>query len=107
MGRQIQIHMLAEDATEFLAFVRSKHPVICTPRSGKVAEVADSLQPSRKTDTWSLWNRAILPELQRELTSVAVKPYYHVDSAKPVIEWWIGREAEWDGRPALLQGRLY
>jgi len=107
MGRQIQIHMLADDVSEFLAIVRSKQPVICTPRDSNVAEVSDSRQPSRKTHTWCLWNQAILPELRRELVTVAVKPYYRIDSAQPVIEWWIGQEAEWDGRPALLQGRLY
>ena len=106
MGRQIQIHMLADDALEFLKVVRLKHPVICTPRDAQSVEIVDSF-PSGDTNIWCLWNQAILPTLTREPVDRPIQPSCSIDSSQPVIEWWLGRQSEWDGRRALAQGRLY
>jgi hypothetical protein len=98
--------MLPEDALEFLAYARTKAPTTCTERysdSGLISE-RDVRSGSQLL---CLWNHDILPTLRREYITNSAKPYYRVDTSLPVIEFSVPHKSEWNGVPALTQGRIW
>ena len=106
MGRQIGFHLLPEDVIEFLAHARTKAPVVCTVWSSD-SELISECDPITSSQPLCLWNQDVLPTLERKLITTAAKPYYRVDSSLPVIELFVPDEAEWNGIPALTQGRIW
>ena len=111
MGRQIHFHMLPEDQKAFLRFVKETDPVVVvamldpeTPDVHPIEEIAiDRLQ------MLCLWNRRLLPVLNRKPLGKDARYYkYHVDAFHlPLLEFSPCLKTEWEGRPALIQERLY
>ena len=103
--------MLAEDCREFLSFVQQRDPVAVVDRSSKLEAIEEVQHAWERGETYSLWNQALLPTLQR--TFIRVEPeaasYYRIDSSLPLIEFWYPSPVPepWNGRPALTQGRVW
>jgi hypothetical protein len=106
MGRQTALHMLPADTIEFLAHAKVKASIVCTEWSSEFEEISEC-DHKNCSQPLCLWNRDILPTLARKHITRAVKPYYRIDTSLPVIELLVPHECEWNGIPALQQGRIY
>jgi hypothetical protein len=109
MGKQIQFHALREDMIAFLECVQQQQgPIVVTLKSSDSPTVTAVPNPSVESQTMTLWNKALLGALQRKLVVRAVGGnYYRVDDSLPTLELSPSRVVQWNGRPALLQGRVY
>jgi hypothetical protein len=108
MGRQICFYMLREDCEQFLRFVQSRDPVLVVQRDSDSSRVGPVDDPCSLGQDLCLWNQRLLPSLERKYIPQSVKgPYYRVDGSLPTLEFFLPRPADWDGRPALTQGRVY
>jgi hypothetical protein len=107
MGRQIHFYMLPEDRNAFLLFVQEGGSVVVISRdadSSKVRPLADIDVGNSKT--LCLWNQRLLPLLERKW--VPDPGYYRVDELRmPVLELTPSLSTTWEGKPALVQGRLF
>lgn len=55
----------------------------------------------------TLWNTALLGSLERKLVKrPGGSDYYQIDASLPTLEVSPPRLIKWNGRPALLQGRV-
>jgi hypothetical protein len=103
--------MLEEDCKRFVEFVRDRDPVIVVSRSSKVSSVEDVQRPWERGETYCLWNREVLPSLERKFIppEPETSPYYRIDSSLPVIEFWYPSPVPepWNGRLSLTQGRVW
>lgn len=107
MGRQIQFHMLPEDSKAFLDFVQKRDPVVITLRSSDSPEIKEVSDPSSETGIMTLWNQSLLVSLERERIVYPGRAYYGIDASRPTLEFSPSEPCKWNGRGALLQGRLY
>jgi hypothetical protein len=109
MGRQIQLSMLPADRDALLAEIRSHADVEVVMRDGDSSDVRPLASiPSRVVGTLILWNKLLTPTLERKLVNTAVPAYHRIDEfALPVLEFSDSILTEWQGRPALTQGRIY
>jgi hypothetical protein len=107
MGRQIQFHMLPEDARALLQFVHEHDPVIVTLRDSNLPEIKTVAGPSSETRTMTLWNQALLSTLARKHIVYPGREYYGIENSTPTLEFSPSRRCEWNERPALLLGRIY
>ena len=56
----------------------------------------------------TLWNRAVVPMIRRDLVKRPPAPdYYRIPYSLPVLELSPSQRVVWSGQPALLGGRLY
>jgi hypothetical protein len=110
VGRQIQFYMLPEDQAAFLRFAQEHDPVVLVAtldRQGPAVRPVEDTG-SVRNPMFCLWNRALLPHLQRKSIGDADRRCYTIDSLHlPVLEFDPCITTEWEGRPALVQGRLY
>ena len=105
VGRQIHFHMLDEDLKSFLRIVADRDPVTVTLRDADSSEIRPFVEPA-DGKTLSLWNRDLLANLQREW--IPGPDYFRIDTRRtPTLELMPSLKAEWQGKPALVQGRLY
>jgi hypothetical protein len=98
--------MLPEDCRNFVQFLRERDPVIVTKwHSSESAEIEDIHSPWERGEKYCLWNQSILHSLKRRATG----KYFNIDSSEPVIEFEYPapRLEPWNGRPALVQGRIW
>lgn len=110
MGKQIAFHMLEEDCRIFVDFVQQRDPVIVIRWSTTSPEVRAIRSPWQKAGWYCLWNQSVFASLKREFIAESKRgPYYRVDSSVPVTEFsYPGPVIEsWNGRPGILQGRLW
>ena len=109
MGRQIAVHLLKKDCEQLLHFVRNRDPVIILKRDTTSAELAEVARPCAEAGIYTLWNQPLAPDLVRRVIHLPkIGPRYTIDSRLPVIEFsYRGSAEEWEGRPALVQGRLW
>src|SRR5437660_1498859 len=107
MGRQVQLHILAADVQQFLDFVQARDPVIVTLRDSDSPEVNALADPSSVSRVMTLWNQVLLSSLKRKHVVYPGRQYYSVESSSPTLEFSPSEPYEWNGRPALVQGRLY
>ncbi len=108
MGRQTLVHMLREDTEAFLDFVLERDPVVVTLLDAQSPEVEPVSDPAAEMESMTLWNTALLPHLQRKLvTRPGGHDYYRVPYSRPTLEFSPSRATKWNGKPALLQGRVY
>src|SRR5579863_1937730 len=110
MGRQMAFHLLEKDCEQLLHFVRDRDPVIILERDTSSAELVDIGRPCAEAGIYTLWNQPLAPDLVRKFVEHHPKigPRYTIDGSLPVIEFFYrGPAQEWEGRPALLQGRLW
>lgn len=108
MGRQIQFHLLEQDCSGLLQFIQERDPVLAMKRDGE-SEVPEIItEPCRSRETLCLWNQSLLHSIKRKYIPESNKgPYYRIDSKLPVLEFWLPRKTEWNGKPALTQGRIW
>jgi len=108
MGRQVGLHLLSDDLKSLLSFVQRHDPVDITVRDSDCAEVESVPNPLTERRIMTLWNRNLLRTLERTLIRrPGGKDYYSVDRALPTIELDSSQPSRWQGRAALLQGRIY
>lgn len=109
MGRQIQLSMLPADRDALLTEIRSHADVEVVMRDADSSDVRPLASiPSHVVGTLILWNKLLTPTLERKLVSTAIPAYHRVDEfALPVLEFADSFLTEWEGRPALTQGRIY
>lgn len=109
MGRQILFHMLPRDCEEFLAVLQQRDPLVITSWNSDLSEIEDLSQSACSfRETLCLWNQPLLPHLERALIERPNgKSYFRIDSSLPVLEMSTSHECEWDGKPALIQGRIW
>src|SRR5512133_4216840 len=110
MGRQVQLHVLPRDVNELLVAMHDKEPLDVAWKSGDTAVVRPLgfISDNLKGKTLVLWNKRFAPELQRSYIASADPPYYRVDEEpEPVFELSLSRTNTWEGRAALMQGRIY
>ncbi len=107
MGRQVHFYMLREDRRAFLHYVQEHHPVAIILRdsdSSEVKPLADLNVSNGKT--LCLWNRRLLPLLERDW--VPDPGYYTIDGLRTAtLEFSSSLITTWEGKPALVQGRLF
>jgi len=107
MGRQVQFHALSEDVQAFLEFVHERDPVIVTLRDSNSPEIKTVSDPSVETRVMTLWNQSFLSSLERKHIVYPGRAYYSVDASLPTLEFSPSEPCEWNGRKALLTGRIY
>jgi len=100
--------MLPEDAKEFLSVLRQRTPLVVVERDSLSPDLLEVADPRVVGKTLVLWNQSLLRSLEREYIPQSNRgPYYRVSSSVPVLELFLPVEADWDGKPALTQGRVY
>jgi hypothetical protein len=111
MGRQVHFHMLPEDQEAFLRFVKGNDPVdvVATldPETPDVYPIEDIA--TDRLQVFCLWNRRLLPVLKRQPLGKDSRYYkYSVDLFHlPLLELSTCSKTDWEGKPALVQGRLF
>src|SRR5215467_12798710 len=100
MGRQIQLNMLPSDADLLLSEIRSRAPVEVVIRDGDSADVKPLASlPKTSNPILILWNKQLIPTLQRKWVQRTRDGYYGVDYfALPVLELSLSVLTEWKGR---------
>ena len=108
MGKQILFHMFPEDCKSLLEFARGRDRIVPVLRSTSVEEIQPVSNACEATEALSLWNRSLISHLTRKYIPDAENgPYFRVDSSLPVLELINSRRVDWNGTPALLQGRIW
>jgi hypothetical protein len=109
MGRQILFHMLPRDCEEFLAVLQQRDPIVITSFSSETSEIEDLSQSACSSrETLCLWNQPLLPRLERtRIERANGKSYFRISESLPVLEMSTSHQCEWDGKPALTQGRVW
>lgn len=108
MGRQIHLYMQPEDRDVFLQFAQEDDNLVAVISEGSDSPI---VRPLEKGDVGShrkvyLWNRRFLPRLERKW--IPGGRYYGVSVLRwPVLELIGSQLTTWEGKPALVQGRLY
>jgi len=102
--------MLPEDRDVFLRFVQDNDPVVVVERdvhdTADVRAVKDIA--TDRVQMLCLWNRRFLPVLKRKCSEEARYYKYQLDVFHlPLLEFSSSVTSEWEGRPALIQGRLF
>jgi len=106
MGRQIHFYMLPEDRSEFLRFIQEHDSAAVVLRDSDSSQVVPIGEDVGADKTLCLWNRKLLPNLERKW--IPDPGYYRVDTLKaPILEFTPSFTATWEGKPALGQGRLF
>jgi hypothetical protein len=106
MGRQILFHMLPEDRAAFINFVQQRNSVIVTDFISDSAELKPADLSERRDEEWfCLWNVALLPSLTRKY--IPTWNNYRVEDSLPVLQFNRPNKSVWNGKAALMQGRLY
>jgi hypothetical protein len=101
--------MLPADVDALLAEIRSHAPVEVVIRDADSPDVTALASVSdRAGSTLILWNKRLTPMLRREWITARTPGYYSVDYfVLPVLEFSLSLLTEWEGKPALTQGRIY
>lgn len=107
MGRQIHFYMLGNDLKDFLEAVQSDGDIVLARESSDSPEISPvEVREPVSAETLCLWNQRILPVLTRKW--IPDPGYYRIDTLhQAVLEMTPSFRAEWLGRPALGQGRLF
>jgi hypothetical protein len=107
MGRQFLFHALPEDLNAFLEFACSRDPVVVALRDSDRPEIEPVGNPSAERALMTLWNRDLVPVLERQFVKRTRGSDYQVPQSLPVLELSPSRPHSWKGQPALLRGRVY
>ncbi len=101
--------MLARDCEEFLAAVQRRDPLVVTSWNSESSEIEDlSRSACSSRERLCLWNQSLLAHLGRAwIERPNAKSYFRIDESLPVLEMSASYVCEWDGQPALTQGRIW
>ncbi|HKE82860.1 MAG TPA: hypothetical protein VKB50_03865 [Vicinamibacterales bacterium] len=106
MGRQVLFHALGEDCQSLFSFINTDDRVTVVAQDSPATELTSLPTPCTESQVLILWKESLGTELKRTLVSLPLTAYYRVRS-EVGLELNPSRASEWDGRPALVQGRLY
>jgi len=107
LGRQTQLHMLDNDVRELVNAVGEKCDLVVTRRYDDVPMIKPVTDPATE-HIMTLWNRDLQPALQRsQIRLNDGGEWFHIDSRHQVIELSNYAQTTWNGRPGLVQGRIY
>jgi len=106
MGRQILFHALGEDCQSLFAFINTDDRVTVVAQDAPDSELTNLSSPCTQSQPLILWKESLGTELKRTMESLPMTVFYRV---RPGIGLELNpcKMSEWDGRPALVQGRLY
>ena len=91
-----------------LDFVQIHEPVVVTLKSSDSPNVTPVPDPASESQIMALWNRGLLESLGRKLIQrPGGRDYYRIDDSLPTLDLSPSLLTEWNGHPALLQGRIY
>ena len=103
--------MLQKDCEQFVGFLRERDPVIVLDYFSNTGEVRDVERPWERGAHYWLWNQGILSNLNYKLIRGVSSevPSYSIDSSSPIIQFWYASPVpeQWNGRPAITQGRVW
>lgn len=98
--------MLPADRNEFLRAIQEYDPISLILMDSDSIQVEPLAEDAATDKTVCLWNRKLLPKLERKW--IPDPGYYRVDTLKaPILEFTPSFAAAWEGKPALGQGRLF
>jgi hypothetical protein len=99
---------LPDDLQALLAFVCARDPVTVTLRDSDRPDIESLADPAHAAATMTLWNTDLMRSLVRSRIERPPHPhYYRVVYTAPVLELSPSLAVSWNGRPALVGGRLY
>jgi len=108
MGQQIHYYMLPEDCAAFVHFVRHRFPaVVFLAYETRTADLSPLENPCDPGSTSYMWNRSVVANIQRLQIGQDAEAVYRLDTTDPIVELWLPAVTEWDGKAALVQGRIY
>jgi len=108
MGRQVGFYALPEDLRGFVEFACARDPLVVTLIDSDQSEIEPLIDPGTETRVMTLWNRELVPTLEREfIRRPAGSDYYRISCSRPVLELSPSRLVSWNGQAALCSGRLY
>jgi hypothetical protein len=108
MGRQIQLHLLANDVNRLIEHISSKCDLKVILRDSDRDNLDAVKDPSSEKGIMTLWNQTILGDLKRKtIVRNDGRPWYLVDGSLPTLEFSTSVETTWNGKPGLVQGRIY
>jgi hypothetical protein len=109
MGKQVHFYVLPEDCAVFVRFVQEHDPEVrFIPAESVVSALAPTDNPCVLGHTWYMWNRSVIKNLwRRRILQESEVPVYRIHTSEPVIELHLPAITEWNGKPALTQGRIY
>lgn len=106
MGKQVLFHMTAEDRHNFCIYARDVGLELGRRDGDSRAALPLTCESFDDEGTFCFWSKKLCPDLKR--TWISDPGYYRVDSLRlSVLEYMPSVAAEWEGRPALCQGRLF
>jgi len=99
---------MPEDMKSFLDYAQRQDPVVITLKASDSPEVTPVPDPLTESRVITLWNKRLLGTLERKLIKrPGGNDYYRIDDSLPTLELSPSQRREWNGAPALLQGRVY
>jgi hypothetical protein len=109
MGRQVQLSVLPADVHALMFEMPDCGFVEIVAQRGQSASLKPlSVIPQDSHSSLILWHKRFAPCLQRKFIASAETSYYRIDEdAEPVLQFSPSVLTEWQGRPALTQGRIY
>ena len=108
MGRQIQLHLLANDVNQLLEHISSKCDLKVILRDSDQDNLDSVKDPASEKGIMTLWNQTLLEDLKRKtIVRNDGRPWYLVEGNLPTLEFSTSVETTWNGKPGLVQGRIY
>lgn len=99
--------MIGSDVRQMVQFVWAKCDLVIAPRYHDTPEISQVADPALE-ESMTLWNRDLVPCLERQRIRLDDGgERFHIDGQNQVIELNNSRKTVWNGRAALLQGRIY
>lgn len=100
--------MLPEDCELFFSFLRMRDPIVCTTRDSASSELGNVTDPCSEFKTFSMWrNEQGFKPTRQHIEDAIGGSYYRIDDSAAVLEFTPSQVTEWQGSPALLQGRIW
>jgi len=107
MGRQTQLHFYGNDIRNFVHALWARCDLVVTRRCDDQPAITPVADP-RLERSLTLWNRDLQTSLSRTRIQLnSGGEWFCIDNHHQVLELTNSIVTTWDGRPALVQGRIY
>jgi hypothetical protein len=108
MGRQIHLHLLANDVNILIDYIDSKCDLKVILRDSDQDNLDSVKEPASEKGIMTLWNQTLLGDLKRKtIVRNDGRPLYLIDESLPMLEFLTSVETTWNSQPGLVQGRIY
>lgn len=108
MGKQVLFHMIDDDCAAFLEFVLKRPGLSFVLRNSHSPTPVEVVNPCEPEQDLYIWDSSLVPDLSpRRVVDADGRTRYYIDDRLPLIEFGRPAPADWDGRPALTQGRIH